>query len=467
VLPYAGTIALAFVLVGIERIDKPMQYAAAAALALIAVALGVVASSEALVGVRGLLGWLVFLAALFLLRDSLGGNGAGVGVLSLLPICWLALYGTRSELLAGLGALAAFWVLPVALISGTGYPPSQLRAATLYVAVAALIGLTVQGLIRMLAGQARDVARVATAARSILLAQDARSEICAAAREVAGASFVVLVERADSGRLRPTAMSGIDPDIVTIQCAVQLWAPDLAFGTQRRVWAHDGAVTAGMWQLPGQPASMLFEPVLHGERCAGVLVVGWAQRVSDISGGPALIGLLAAEAATAIAHGDLIEQLAQQASTDALTGLPNRRAWTRHLDCAIADAGRELCVAMLDLDDFKAFNDEHGHLAGDRQLTRTAAAWRVALRPNDVLARLGGDEFAVLLCDCTPTGAASVIERLRAATPAQQTCSAGLVTHRQHEPADALMARADSALYDSKHAGRNQLTATHTTRDGR
>jgi diguanylate cyclase (GGDEF)-like protein len=115
---------------------------------------------------------------------------------------------------------------------------------------------------------------------------------------------------------------------------------------------------------------------------------------------------------------------------------------------------------MLDLDHFKAFNDQHGHLAGDRQLTACAVAWQTQLRPGDVLACLGGEEFAVLLNGCTLEDATAVIERLRTATPGRQTCSAGLVARHNDEPAETLMARADSALYAAKHAGRNQLTAS-------
>jgi diguanylate cyclase (GGDEF)-like protein len=72
------------------------------------------------------------------------------------------------------------------------------------------------------------------------------------------------------------------------------------------------------------------------------------------------------------------------ASTDALTGLPNRRAWETHLDRALLD-GQPFVLAMLDLDHFKSFNDTRGHPAGDRLLKETAAAWREELRSGDFL----------------------------------------------------------------------------------
>ena len=95
------------------------------------------------------------------------------------------------------------------LIGGSAYPLSQLRAAVMYVAVASVIGLTVQGLVAALEAQATNVARVAAAARSVLSADDARSEICAAACHVSGGSFAFLFEPTGDGRLCSTAMAGI------------------------------------------------------------------------------------------------------------------------------------------------------------------------------------------------------------------------------------------------------------------
>jgi diguanylate cyclase (GGDEF)-like protein/PAS domain S-box-containing protein len=147
------------------------------------------------------------------------------------------------------------------------------------------------------------------------------------------------------------------------------------------------------------------------------------------------------------------------ARTDALTGMPNRRAWDeelmREMDRATR-AGHPLGVALLDLDHFKLFNDERGHMAGDRLLQEAATEWRLRLRVSDFMARYGGEEFAVTLPSCTPEGARVVIDRVREATPQGQSCSAGAVVWDGDETPDAVVGRADAALYQAKQAGRNR-----------
>ena len=136
-----------------------------------------------------------------------------------------------------------------------------------------------------------------------------------------------------------------------------------------------------------------------------------------------LLRLLASEAAITIHRTDLVAKLQSTARTDPLTGLPNRRVWDEDLERELARArrhGGSLCLAMLDLDRFKAFNDHHGHQAGDQLLAATATAWRPALRATDTIARYGGEEFAVLLPHSDQEGARLVVERLldvRAARP--------------------------------------------------
>jgi diguanylate cyclase (GGDEF)-like protein len=148
------------------------------------------------------------------------------------------------------------------------------------------------------------------------------------------------------------------------------------------------------------------------------------------------------------------------AETDELTGLPNRRAWDQIIRRAVGYAARThraLCVAVVDLDHFKAYNDEHGHLAGDRLLKAAAARWRTALRASDTLARYGGEEFAIVLPGCSALEATAVLERLRLVTPEEQTCSVGLAEWRASESYSDLVARADEALYAAKRSGRDGL----------
>jgi diguanylate cyclase (GGDEF)-like protein len=154
------------------------------------------------------------------------------------------------------------------------------------------------------------------------------------------------------------------------------------------------------------------------------------------------------------------------ALTDELTGAVNRRAWNEYLAGALHvddthSATPLVCVAVLDVDHFKEYNDRHGHQGGDRFLKELTACWRARLRDSDVLARLGGDEFAVLLPNCERTRAAIIVERLCSDLPAGQTCSAGLVAWDGAEGSDALVERADTAMYQAKNAGRNRIVAAH------
>jgi diguanylate cyclase (GGDEF)-like protein/PAS domain S-box-containing protein len=149
----------------------------------------------------------------------------------------------------------------------------------------------------------------------------------------------------------------------------------------------------------------------------------------------------------------LIADLREQALTDDLTGLPNRRRLSHELARELARSRRnetEFAVAMIDLDGFKAFNDEHGHAAGDDLLRAVTREWSATLRGSDLLGRLGGDEFAVTLPDCSPELALIVISRLQESTQALIGSSAGIASSRAAETGEGLLARADAALYSAK-----------------
>lgn len=161
--------------------------------------------------------------------------------------------------------------------------------------------------------------------------------------------------------------------------------------------------------------------------------------------------------ATATAAGVVIWRVRLQlwhvAMTDALTGLPNRQSVDLILEREIARARRHgfaLSMVMVDLDAFKALNDQLGHAAGDAVLAGIARQWQSALRNQD-LARYGGDEFVILLPDTDEVAAREVVERLRSS--GGHPLSAGVATAVSSDTGVTLVARADLAMYEAKRSG--------------
>lgn len=167
------------------------------------------------------------------------------------------------------------------------------------------------------------------------------------------------------------------------------------------------------------------------------------------------------------------EEVKTQASVDFLTGAPNRKAFDEHLSKRMTEANAEskdLSLLMVDIDHFKRFNDEHGHLVGDEVLKFVANKVKEIVRGRDILARFGGEEFAVILPETPLAGAAVVAESIRAffaqATLkhvgtskklGKITVSLGVAFYRQGESAEAFIHRADQALYFAKNNGRNRV----------
>jgi diguanylate cyclase (GGDEF)-like protein len=154
------------------------------------------------------------------------------------------------------------------------------------------------------------------------------------------------------------------------------------------------------------------------------------------------------------------------ASTDPLTGIPNRRAFLDRLAAAVSAAawGHQTVVCLVDLDGFKAVNDAGGHAAGDAMLVAVGSALGGAVRETDTVARLGGDEFAVLADVSAAFSGEDLAERLRVAVAqvgrsAGVTASLGVAEVQPGDDVEDLMHRADAAMYRSKTAGGNRITS--------
>ena len=186
----------------------------------------------------------------------------------------------------------------------------------------------------------------------------------------------------------------------------------------------------------------------------------------------ALMHSLAAQAQTALENARLHEVVEQQASTDELTQLANRRRFMEVLERErrrINRFGGSLAVVLADLDDFKHINDRFGHQAGDAVLVMCAEVMRAELRDVDLPARIGGEEFAIVLPETDLDGAISLAERIRASLeerrlrfghgrPVRVTASFGVATQRAGEDAD-LLVLSDAALYRAKRRGKNRVVA--------
>jgi diguanylate cyclase (GGDEF)-like protein len=406
---------------------------------------------------------LSYFVVIALLRESQGGALSGYSALAMLPVFWLALYGTREQLAISIAGLGAVFFVPLLLLGAPEYPETEWLRAIVWICVAPIVGFTVQALVAELRSRADEtrlaldnIESVTASMRQIGASTNpdaVRQAVCSTARSIAGADVVQLLEPGADRRLALTSAVGM-----RIPRAGEEAGAGLAFMSCKPVFLRSATHGARHGA-----ASMHFEPVLRDDAAVAVLVLGWSKPVKRLT--PRVesgMRMLAAEAAIALDRARLLLQLQETARTDDLTGLPNRRAWEEELPRELARAARDarpVCVAMLDLDRFKAFNDDRGHQAGDRLLKEAAAAWASQLRTSDMLARYGGEEFALLLPGCTIDGAQTLVQRLRTAMPDGETVSAGIACWDETESAEQFVGRADAALYAAKRGGRDKLVA--------
>jgi diguanylate cyclase (GGDEF)-like protein len=358
----------------------------------------------------------------------------------------------------------ATWV--VLVVTEDLGPPEAVRHYGVGLLLAVLLAWAVHEILartgRRLRSVGEDLDAVTAVARCGTSGADPRPVVLSAVRKLAAANSVAWVEPAGK-YLVAVVTDGVDATgarvpIESPAATARCWA------TRARIFVSDTRkstrVDAALVALTGS-VSMLCEPVVHDGVTIAVLTVGWTRQVRDLEDhAVTVVSTLAAEAGAAVAATRLRAQLEELATTDPMTDLVNRRGWHQRVnDLAALSArnGQPLMLAMADLDHFKAYNDTHGHQAGDALLQEFARVATALLRDVDVVARWGGEEFAIALPGSDATAAVKALDRLRASVPTGQTCSFGIAAWDGVEAVSACLARADAALYRAKAAGRDRV----------
>jgi diguanylate cyclase (GGDEF)-like protein len=219
----------------------------------------------------------------------------------------------------------------------------------------------------------------------------------------------------------------------------------------------------------GHPPFVMVVPIRRGTQLMGAMELYLHNQPLIPSSLVELLKGIGAQAATAIRHAQIYREQEESSLTDELTRLPNRRYLGQRFLQERQRARRSqkfLGILMLDLDHFKNINDTYGHLIGDAVLSHLASILRGSIRDSDVAARYGGEEFAVIVLETDLEGAMRLAGRIRTAVEQavfpsnlRLTVSIGVACTNAAERFGDLFELADSALYDAKRSGRNQVQA--------
>jgi diguanylate cyclase (GGDEF)-like protein len=212
-------------------------------------------------------------------------------------------------------------------------------------------------------------------------------------------------------------------------------------------------------------------PILARDRLHGVIAVGRPRRRRREA--KAVVKMLADLSGLAIVQVDKIKAIQDTANKDGLTGVFNKRHFQERLSAEIRRAERDgvgVSLFLLDIDDFKNYNDTNGHVAGDEVLKKMGQLLRNSIREDDVVARYGGEEFVILYPGASKALAYRLAQGLRRAVESHPfaggehqplgavTISGGVAAYPQDAPSEVELIRAaDHALYQAKNAGRNRI----------
>ena len=451
--PFGVAMLLAFAALELPADDRETDMILVAALvnlALVAIVLGL--PWERLPRVADVIPPLLYLAVISLLRDGVGGAESGYGTLYILPIFWLALYGTRAQLGLGVLGVAVLLGIPVLTTGEPEYPDTEWRRVLLGTAAAAIVGLAVQDLVEQIRQRAEALHTVSEAVGRRTHEIETRWAICEAARQVAKATWVCLLEPDSNGRrLVATAATAAEVE------GTEAWLTNdespavRSFESGRPHFAQDVSdpeLFRGGDGVPNAVSSALFYPVPGRDGSLAVIAAAWdhpAKRLSETL--PAVMEALTAEAAGVIERTSLIMRLESAVKVDETTGLPNLRAFQEELPREISRARRSrkpLSVVMLDIGEFE--QDAEGKLGSSdrRMLKNLGDRWRRLLGPSDFLAFLEPGRFGVVLPDVADPG--DVARKLQDAAPPERGCTTGMATWDGFELPAAFVGRAEAAL---------------------
>jgi len=242
-----------------------------------------------------------------------------------------------------------------------------------------------------------------------------------------------------------------------------------------RAVAGPGEDEIGERRRPADPVpGHVLVPLVHGEDPGGLLALRKPEGAPLDDGEMRLAESVAAQAALAIANARLHQKMVRLSQSDALTGVHNRRSFFDRLEMELERCRRfdhAMAVALVDVDRFRAYNEAHGHAAGDAILRRVAGLLAGEVRKVDTVARYGGEEFAVVLARADGAAALGAAEKLRAAVeaagiprgaagPGRVTISVGVAVFPEDgQDLGAIVDAADAALFAAKRAGRNAVRA--------